>query len=690
MADLSRPVALDGPATPTYGPESARAFSKLWTAVSHVQADIVDQAIRELCLTPKFGEFWGHLGPAERAEFLDLQARHLAYVISPEADEDTHRDRAVRLGHIHELSGFDLTLVSKLYKIAFKRLLALAQDTIGNEREVLDICLAHRLMIDVTCQAKSHYDYQAMISNLFIRVDQVIAESSNLPDLLQNLMDTLNSVDGICATLFSRADHLGLMQIEAFGGELGRKYAHALIVGGAPMFSTVADSEGGAGPAGRAWRSREIQVSTSNFSDPTVKAWRSIRETLNFRSSAAVPLLEEDGEPFAILSLYSNVIGYFSAANRLQMLRYIQQAASHSIRPSQSTRVISHIHRRYYLDRISTGTVEMLYQPIIDLKHRRISHIEALARLRGPDGQMIAPGEFLPALGSAGLRQLFRIGLETGCRDLRGFQSDSKLKDLKLSINMPTEGLNDDSYKDILFETAALSGIGFNDLMIEILESKDPQDQSKSDRLLDAFQRAGVGIVQDDLGSGHSSLLRLDRIPFDGVKIDQGLVRRASTRPWRALEFVYHLTSLAQGMQVPVTVEGLENRGLVEASTILGADCGQGFEIARPMPAGDFVTWAAGWSMDSVHRHRPRTMLGVMASVLLWERAIKSARHQAPDQVPQTFELLIDFGDLDATDIDKAKLEQHLRALERAARSNIGHDDYRQARQAVADILSEA
>jgi len=69
-----------------------------------------------------------------------------------------------------------------------------------------------------------------------------------------------------------------------------------------------------------------------------------------------------------------------------------------------------------------------------------------------------------------------------------------------------------------------------------------------------------IRIAQDDLGSGHSSLLRMDRVPAI-VKIDQRLVRGALNRPVRAREFIDHLTLLAQGFGAPVTVEGLEDIG---------------------------------------------------------------------------------------------------------------------------------
>jgi hypothetical protein len=151
-----------------------------------------------------------------------------------------------------------------------------------------------------------------------------------------------------------------------------------------------------------------------------------------------------------------------------------------------------------------------------------------------------------------------------------------------------------------------------------MLEAKETLDAEKRNARVAEFQRAGIRIAQDDLGSGHSSLLRMDRVPCDCVKIDQALVRGSLKRPVRALEFIYYLTQLAQGFGEPVTVEGLEDEGLMEAAAILGADYGQGYGIARPMHAQDVLAWKEAWTYP-IDPEQPRTALGALAGYLLWD-----------------------------------------------------------------------
>ena len=57
--------------------------------------------------------------------------------------------------------------------------------------------------------------------------------------------------------------------------------------------------------------------------------------------------------------------------------------------------------------------------------------------------------------------------------------------------------------------------------------------------------------------------------------------------PQAALQFVQPISDIAHNLGLHVTLEGLETPGLIEAATQLGVDSGQGYGIARPMPAAE-------------------------------------------------------------------------------------------------------
>jgi predicted signal transduction protein with EAL and GGDEF domain len=196
--------------------------------------------------------------------------------------------------------------------------------------------------------------------------------------------------------------------------------------------------------------------------------------------------------------------------------------------------------------------------------------------------------------------------------------------DTKIAINFPAEGFDDPRYEETLFQVMHDSCLTANHLQLEVLETQDSGEMTESRKaFIQRLMDAGVEIAEDDLGSGHSSLLRLDQYAFDEVKIDQGLVRGVMHNPKRAVEFILYLTRLAHAFNIPVTVEGLENLGMLEAAAILGADRGQGYGIARPMPADALPAWYQNYHY-SVHPTKPKTAIGALAGYLLWDMQITS------------------------------------------------------------------
>lgn len=340
-----------------------------------------------------------------------------------------------------------------------------------------------------------------------------------------------------------------------------------------------------------------------------------------FRSSVGVPLVDQAGHSFAVLSLYSIWPGFFAAASRQGMLRHLQLAMSHAVLLYEQTKVIAADRSRAYRQCLEDGCVQMLYQPIVDLHTGKLQSVEALARLYGSEGEVISPAQFLPAFGSADLLRLFQIGLGQVCKDLCIWRDREPDLDATVAVNLPPDGLTQNAYRDSVFETLSRWNLPCNVLTLEMLEDKESLDAGRRDARIAEFQKAGIRIAQDDLGSGFSSLLRMDRVPCDHVKIDQALVRGTLQRPVRALEFIYHLTLLAQGFGAQVTVEGLEDAGLIEAATILGADHGQGYGIARPMAAKDLPAWRQEWNLPVDPEH-PRTALGALAGYLLWDHKL--------------------------------------------------------------------
>jgi hypothetical protein len=103
----------------------------------------------------------------------------------------------------------------------------------------------------------------------------------------------------------------------------------------------------------------------------------------------------------------------------------------------------------------------------------------------------------------------------------------------------------------------------------------------------------GVGFDLDDFGTGYSSLTYLKRLPAQTLKIDKSFVRDMLEDP-DDLAILEGIIGLAESFQRGTIAEGVESDAHTHMLLRLGCDLGQGYAIARPMPAVDIPSWVAG------------------------------------------------------------------------------------------------
>ncbi|MHB0922125.1 MAG: GAF domain-containing protein, partial [Thiomonas delicata] len=195
-------------------------------------------------------------------------------------------------------------------------------------------------------------------------------------------------------------DAFGQLQIEASQGAAGQRYHHAMMSGQVPKISINPEIVAGQGPGGRAWRSGDIVVSDAWAIESRNKPWQQFGIELRFRSSAAVPLLDQAGKSMALLSLYSAWPGFFSTLRVRNFIRHVQRVLSYAIEPLNEVPILALRQSQAYRRLLAEQRVTILYQPIIDLRDGSLTKVEALARLIGDDNELIAPHRFLPALGA--------------------------------------------------------------------------------------------------------------------------------------------------------------------------------------------------------------------------------------------------------------------------------------------------
>jgi len=245
--------------------------------------------------------------------------------------------------------------------------------------------------------------------------------------------------------------------------------------------------------------------------------------------------------------------------------------------------------RQDFLQALVAGAVTLRYQPLVALTTGRVAGLEALTRWHR-EGREISPDQFLPSLGMRERQALGRFVLQTGLRQLAQWQERGL--DLFLSVNVTPEELDSPGFADTVFDIlAANPGIPPESLVLEVLEIGEILEQEVALGHLQRLRSASVKIALDDVGSAYASLLRLKNLPIDEIKIDQGFIRELPNKP-QDLIFVESLINLGLGMNVIITVEGVETEAHIALLREMEVDYLQGYAIARPLEAeavADFV-----------------------------------------------------------------------------------------------------
>jgi EAL domain-containing protein (putative c-di-GMP-specific phosphodiesterase class I) len=130
-------------------------------------------------------------------------------------------------------------------------------------------------------------------------------------------------------------------------------------------------------------------------------------------------------------------------------------------------------------------------------------------------------------------------------------------------------------------------------LVLEITEDVLMADAARSRQVMAALRRLGVRLSIDDYGTGYSSLSYLRALPVHELKLDRSFVSNL-TSDERAAAIVRSTLQLSLDLGMSMVVEGVEDAATLAALRSWGCAVAQGYHIARPMPATDFLTWLVG------------------------------------------------------------------------------------------------
>ncbi|WP_074116716.1 EAL domain-containing protein [Bradyrhizobium sp. AS23.2] len=228
-------------------------------------------------------------------------------------------------------------------------------------------------------------------------------------------------------------------------------------------------------------------------------------------------------------------------------------------------------------DAIARCQLEVHYQPFVDANSGARRGFEALVRWRHPTRGLIPPDQFIPLAEETGLIvPLGEFVLRRACADAATWPSD-----LMVAVNLSPIQFKEAELFGMICAALADSGLPPQRLEIEITESVLLERGVENHAFMERLKSVGIELALDDFGTGYSSLSYLTAFPFDKIKIDKCFIRNLTHQP-RSSAIIAAIVTLARGLDMSVTAEGVETFEEFEALKALGVNFAQGYLFGRP------------------------------------------------------------------------------------------------------------
>ena len=234
---------------------------------------------------------------------------------------------------------------------------------------------------------------------------------------------------------------------------------------------------------------------------------------------------------------------------------------------------------------IHSGTLELNFQPQIEIKSERVVGVEALSRWEYGN---ISPDRFIPVAEETGLIcDLTTWMLNASIKQAAEWQR--KGMEYNLAVNISTHDLLNPKFATSVLKMIEGHGMAVYPLTFEVTENSIMQHVNHAIRTLVQLSEAGFRVSIDNFGTGYSSLAYLKNIPAHELKIDRSFVIGLHNNPGNQ-KLVRAIIRLAHEFELIVVAEGVESSEELELLKSYDCDVAQGFLLGKPVSAAEIAS----------------------------------------------------------------------------------------------------
>jgi diguanylate cyclase (GGDEF)-like protein/PAS domain S-box-containing protein len=229
--------------------------------------------------------------------------------------------------------------------------------------------------------------------------------------------------------------------------------------------------------------------------------------------------------------------------------------------------------------------LELYYQPIVPIGANRDprGHYELLVRMRGEQGELVLPAEFIPAAERYNVMPMIdRWVVSQALGALAHYRTDGDARQgYTLSINLSGTSLNDDRFLEFLINELQTYDLSPGAVCFEITETAAISNLPNVVHFMREFRSRGCLFSLDDFGSGLSSFMYLKNLPVDYLKIDGQFIQNV-TGDHVDRSMVEAIKQIGHAMGIKTIAERVETAEVLACLAEIGVEYAQGIYIAVP------------------------------------------------------------------------------------------------------------
>lgn len=305
-----------------------------------------------------------------------------------------------------------------------------------------------------------------------------------------------------------------------------------------------------------------------------------VNKELHISVSVGVAIYPVDGVDSEQLIKNADTAMYYAKSEGKNKFKFFSPEIDSSAKNKSFVRA----HLRNAMD---NGELSLVYQPIVDMQTQEVRGAEALLRWNSLEVGNVAPRDFIPIAEEMGLIEPIGMWVfRQACLQIKSWR-DAGFSPIPLSINMSAKQLKKDNFTAEVAFILDEFDIPPHLIELELTESSIMSDVESSIKSMLELNHLGISIAVDDFGTGYSSISYLKKLKLNRLKIDRSFVENIPDNS-DDIHIVNSIISLANSLQLQLTVEGIETVGQFDHFKKTSCGLAQGYFFSYPLRPLEF------------------------------------------------------------------------------------------------------